>query len=196
MPGRVSVGKGDIVGVLLAAGKGVRFGSDKLLHPLVDGTPMALAAARKLRPACARCVTVLRPGQAELAELLRTEGYTVLFNAEVERGMGHSLAHAVRATPEAAGWIVALADMPFLSTATISRVADALRHGASLAAPFHQGRRGHPVGFSRDWYTALAGLQGDRGARDLLADAPMQRLETDDPGVLLDVDTPEALPHR
>ena len=60
--------------------------------------------------------------------------------------MGCSLACAVRATPDAAGWLVALADMPYIATRSHQQVAAALRSGASIAATEFQGRRGHPVG--------------------------------------------------
>ncbi|HZX31996.1 MAG TPA: NTP transferase domain-containing protein, partial [Rhodocyclaceae bacterium] len=73
---------GDIVGVLLAAGKGRRFGSDKLLHPLSGGTPMAVAAARKLRQACGHAIAVLRPEQQPLGKLLAAEGYEIRFSVE------------------------------------------------------------------------------------------------------------------
>lgn len=185
----------DIVGVLLAAGAGTRFGGDKSLHPLADGTPMALAAARNLRRACAACVAVLRPEQAGLADLLTGAGVSVRFDPDTARGMGHSLAAAVRATPAAAGWLVALADMPFIAPATHRAVAAALVGGARIAAPYLGERRGHPVGFAAVWYEDLARLQGDRGARELLAARATElvRVPCDDPGILRDIDTPSAL---
>ncbi|NJD08357.1 MAG: nucleotidyltransferase family protein [Methylococcaceae bacterium] len=188
-----------IVGVLLAAGEGRRFGGDKLVHPLAGGLPMAVAAARALRQGCGgRVLTVLRPEQERLAELLAVEGVAVGFDADVRLGMGHSLAAAVRATPNAAGWLVALADMPYIQFATIARVADTLRSGATLAAPFYRGERGHPVGFSSIWRDALSGLQGDQGARDLLVEHghSMIRVDCEDEGVLVDVDRPGGLGFR
>lgn len=184
-----------IVGILLAAGRGLRFGADKTLYPLADGTPMALAAARGLRAACARCITVLRPEQQALAAQLSEAGFAVHFDPGVAAGMGHSLAAAVRLSADAAGWVVALADMPFVPPAVVIAVADALRDGASLAAPYHGGRRAHPVGFAARWGDALGALQGDRGARDLLAAqvADIRRIECTDAGVGRDLDTPEAL---
>jgi molybdenum cofactor cytidylyltransferase len=185
----------DIVGILLAAGNSSRFGSDKLLHPLADGTPMAIAAARMLRTACTRCVSVLRPEQQQLGELLAAEGYTVHYSTKAHQGMGRSLATAVQSEPAAAGWLVALADMPFVDPVTASLVIYALRGGASLAAPFFEGQRGLPVGFSKMWFTQLASLRGDRGARDLLADNPdvITQVPCGDRGILTDIDTPAAL---
>ena len=177
---------------MLAAGKGLRFGSDKLLHPLADGTPMAVAAARNLCAACDRCLAVLRPDQRQLAKLLSAEGLSIRYSAEAESGMGHSLAAGVRASMDAAGWIIALADMPFILPRTINAVADTLRTGASLTAPVCDGRRGHPVGFSREWGQALCNLQGDQGAHSVVAQNPdrLTLVECTDPGIFLDVDRP------
>lgn len=184
-----------IVGILLAAGSGSRFGGDKLLHPLADSTPMALAAARRLRPACDRILAVLRPGNGALGGILAAEGFGLVAAADSVRGMGHSLAAGVRAAPDAAGWLIALADMPFIAPDSYLRVAAALRAGAGIAVPEYRGRRGHPVGFARRWGEHLSALTGDEGARTLVAASPQSvvRCEVDDPGILLDVDQPSDL---
>lgn len=181
----------EIVGILLAAGSSRRFGSDKLAHRLPDGKPLAVAAADSLRPACDRLVAVLRPGADRLAELLGAAGCETLFCVDADRGMGCSLACAVRATPDAAGWLVALADMPFIATRSHQQVAAALRCGASIAATEYGGRRGHPVGFSSRWFAALAALTGDQGAKAIVQanDELITRCAVDDEGVLRDVDT-------
>lgn len=186
-----------IVGILLAGGRGSRFGSDKRLHPLADGTPMAVAAARNLRPACDRLIAVLRPGSANLAGLLAAEGCETVVCAEADAGMGHTLAAGVRASPEALGWVVALSDMPFIAPASHQAVAARLRAGASLAACTFDGRRGHPVGFAATHYAALAALTGDQGGKTILERHRQLLLlcPVDDPGVLRDIDRVEDL-HR
>ena len=183
---------GEIVGILLAAGSSRRFGGDKLLHRLPDGRPLAVAAAASLRPACDRLVAVLRPGAQELAERLAAERCATVVCADADGGMGNSLACAIRATPNAAGWVVALADMPYIATASHRQVVAALRRGASIAATEYGGRRGHPVGFSSRWFAALSALTGDRGARSIVQanEALVTRCAVDDDGVLTDVDTP------
>ncbi|TYC61417.1 nucleotidyltransferase family protein [Zoogloea oleivorans] len=184
-----------IVGLLLAAGQGRRFGSDKLLHPLDDGTPLAVASARKLKEACPRAIAVLRPEQTTLAALLIAEGLEVVICPEASAGMGHSLAAGVAASLEAAGWLVALADMPFVQVATLRSVADALATGAALAAPFHNSQRGHPVAFAARWRDQLLALTGDEGARAVVGNnrGLLSRIDTADAGVLRDVDTPQDL---
>lgn len=186
---------GKIVGVLLAAGEGSRFGSDKRLQPLADGTPLAVAAARNLRAGCDEVLAVLRPDDTALAALLAAADCRVIFCAEAEQGMGHSLAAGVLASPEAAGWLIALADMPAIAPASHATVAAALRQGASIAVPTFEGRRGHPVGFAARWRAELLALHGDQGARRLLQAAPaeIELVALDDPGILADIDTPADL---
>lgn len=185
-------------GILLAAGLGTRFDPSgihsKLLAPLPDGTPVAVAAARRLAAAVPDVIAVVRPGAEKLAFLLNEAGCQVVYAADAERGMGASLAAGVRASGEATGWIVALADMPWIDTRTIEAIARALdADNASIVAPAYRGQRGHPVGFANRHHAALAALDGDAGARALLAAHPLALLELNDPAVLRDVDTPADL---
>ncbi len=180
----------DIVGILLAAGSGTRFGSDKLLHRLPDGTPMAIAALERLRPACSSVVAVVRPGADALASLLADARCIIVWSIDAQAGMGHSLAAGIKSTPKAAGWIVALADMPFITSESHQKVADALAAGASLAATQFQERQGHPVGFAKNWFAQLTALTGDRGGKILLENhrTDLVLCPVDDPGVVWDID--------
>ena len=180
-----------IVALLLAAGAGTRFGGGKLLHPLDDGVAIAAHAARNLREAGLEVFAVIRPGDFPLSDMLEEEGCYVTQCADSVRGMGYSLAHGVAAARDAAGWIVALADMPRVLPSTIRAVADALGSGASIAAPAYRGERGHPVGFAAPLQLELLAVSGDSGARGVLErhrDA-VRIVECGDPGVLLDVDS-------
>lgn len=195
-------GDPEIVGLLLAAGVGSRFDATgrraKLLEPAPPGThagvPVAAAAARTLKAALPRVVAVVRPAgddaQRRLHALLAAEGCELAVHPRADDGMGTSIARGVAAAPDAAGWLVALADMPAVDHPTIDAVRAAIEAGAVTAAPFVGEQRGHPVGFAAALRDALLALQGDRGARLLLAEHPPQRVVVDDPGCLLDLDTP------
>jgi molybdenum cofactor cytidylyltransferase len=182
----------NIVGLLLAAGSAKRFGSDKLLHPLQHGVPIAVQAARHLKKEIPNVVAVLRPGSDKLAELLRAEGCEVTLCANADDGMGASLACAVRAAGAADGYLVALADMPFVRPTSIGAVRDALASGARIAAPYFRTRRGHPVGISGTFFDRLIELGGDEGARRILAahEAEVVKVPVGDPGVIRDIDQP------
>jgi len=181
-----------LVGLLLAAGSATRFGSDKLQHPLPHGVPMAVQAARHLLSEIARVVAVVRPGSDELARALRGEGCEVTICERAEEGMGASLACGARVAGEADAYLIALGDMPFVRPSSIAAVRDALERGAALAAPYFRTRRGHPVGISGKFRGELETLQGDEGARRLLAahEPELVKVPVGDPGVIRDIDRP------
>jgi molybdenum cofactor cytidylyltransferase len=190
----------NIRGILLAAGYSKRFGSNKLLQALPAGvpeagTPIGLAAARHLLEALPESIAVVRPRAQKLGKMLRDAGCNTVVCKNASDGMGTSLAAGVRAASEADGWVVALADMPFLQPETVRVIANALSEGAAIAAPAYRGERGHPVGFARRFLDELSALHGDLGARELLARRPdwVTLYELDDPGVLRDIDRPSDL---
>lgn len=179
-------------GILLAGGASSRFGSQKLLHALPDGTPIGARSAAILREGVGNALAVVRPGDVALMRIFAEAGCDVLETPRALEGMGGSLAAAVSASADAEGWIVALADMPFIQPASILAVRRALETGASIAVPCVAGKRGHPVGFSAAWRGAFSGLAGDEGARRILvanADAVTQ-VPVGDAGIFRDVDVP------
>ena len=185
----------NIVGLLLAAGSATRFGADKLQHVLPHGVAMAVQAARHLKSQLPRVVAVVKPGAQELSSRLKAEGCEVAVCDNAAEGMGASLACAARAAGTADGYIVALADMPFVRPSTIAAVREALAAGAPLAAPYFRARRGHPVGMAGVFFQQLITLRGDEGARRLLAanEARLTKIPVGDPGAVRDIDTPEDL---
>ncbi|HEY8068294.1 MAG TPA: nucleotidyltransferase family protein [Burkholderiales bacterium] len=183
----------NVAAILLAAGSASRFGSDKLLHHLPHGVPIAVQAARHLRAVFGTNIfAVVRPEAKQLADLLGKEGCEVVPCGRAADGMGASLACAVRAAGAADAYLVALADMPFIRSSSIAAVRDELLKGSALAAPYFRARRGHPVGISSRFRDELSRLQGDEGARTLLASraAEIVKVPVGDPAVLRDIDTP------
>ena len=190
-PSSLPRGELKIVGILLAAGSGSRFGGGKLLAPLADGVLVGVQSLRTLRAGIAEVVVVTRPEDDALRAALCGEGARIEVCPRAAEGMGASLAHGIRASFDADAWIVALGDMPRVQAATIRAVASALEDGAVIAAPTYRGERGHPVGFAGVLREALARLSGDAGARDILRAerGRLMLIECDDPGILADVDT-------
>lgn len=108
-------------------------------------------------------------------------------------GMGDSIAAAVRATPDAAGWLILPADLPLILPQTILAVARALENGAQAVYPLYQGQRGHPVGFAAASGSELQNLKGNRGAAGILSAQSAIELIVSDAGCAMDIDTLEQL---
>ena len=190
--------------IVLAAGAGRRFGGGKLLADF-EGRPLLAGAVEAALASPAPEVFLVTGARAqEVGEaarrMARARGeearLRIVHALDHEEGMGASLRTAAGALPlDAAGVFVFLGDMPKIPAAILPRLAQAVREGAPAAAPRHDGRRGHPVLIGRELLPALAQLAGDEGARAILAGlgARMALVETDDAGVLFDVDRPEDL---
>ncbi|MDR3508692.1 MAG: nucleotidyltransferase family protein [Caulobacteraceae bacterium] len=189
--------------IILAAGKGSRFGGGKLLAPWGGGALLhgALAAAFA---APVRSVSLVWGADSNVAKAARAwaeaQGEAgrlrLIHAADFALGLSASLRAGVDSLPpDAAGAYVFLGDMPRVPHEALIPLAKALAAGAPAAAPWFGGRRGHPVLFGSDQFPALRALTGDRGAGDLLkalGDA-VAKVPAPDDGVLFDVDQPADL---
>jgi molybdenum cofactor cytidylyltransferase len=192
----------DGVALLLAAGRGRRFGDDKRLAALPDGTPVLMRTLERFTEAFPEVRLVLRPDDEALVERVRETFPSVrcIVAADAHRGMGHSLAAGARSLGDDGRWIaVGLADMPWIRPDTLRRLAErmaAAEGDGTILVPVLEGHRGHPVCFGPRHREALTRLEGDTGARAVVAaGAPLLETPVDDPGVLRDVDVPADLSH-
>jgi len=186
--------------VVLAAGYGRRFAAqagrqaNKLLAPCsglngVERPVLAhsLLAFDQWRGERLLVMRLGSPGQGEMTALADRYGFDTLVVPSA--GMGESLSAAIRARSQAAGWLVALGDMPWIRPQTHTRLAEAMTAGHAVV-PRYQGKRGHPVCFDKAYADELMALNGDQGGRRLLEQGCVTLVEVDDPGVLRDVDLP------
>lgn len=187
-----------MIGILLAAGFSRRFGAaDKLLQTLPDGRLMAVAAAENLIKAIPLVIAVLRPDNKELADLLENAGLKIVFcdSQQMADSLSAAVHYSAQFNEPSAGFVIALADMPYIKPHTIKAIAHELNAGAAIVAPAYRNQRGHPVGFCAKFRNELEQLTGDEGARAILkrhADQ-IKLLECNDPGILTDIDTPQDL---
>ncbi len=176
--------------IVLAAGHGKRFQGEpnKLAQPLGFGHVLT----RTLHQALASQLPVLVVSTPELAVLANQSVAMrdiVLMPADAPSlGMGQSIAAGVAARSNAPGWLILPADMPLVLPQTIQAVADQIGHHTVVVAQ-HQGLDGYPVGFSAELYSELMLLEGDEGARRLMARYPAHPVAVNDPGVLFDINT-------
>lgn len=180
--------------LILAAGQGSRFkgAAHKLAQPLGGSTVLGWTLRNAVESRLPVLLVTTAAFVAEASKVLAMRDIVVLSAAEARRGMGHSIAAGVAERASASGWLILPADMPLVRPSSLRAVASALeRHPVVYAQ--HHGRRGHPVGFAAELYSELVLLDGDEGARRVVARYPVHGEELDDPGVLLDIDTEEDL---
>ncbi len=180
--------------VVPAAGRGSRFGGPqhKLAQPFEGSTVLGTTIRHAIETQLPVVVVTTAALAPLVSSLLATRDVIVLSAGEAARGMGYSIAAGVAERSGSAGWIVLPGDMPLVRPGTLLAIATALEQHPVVYAQ-HRGRRGHPVGFSAELYSELMQLDGDDGARRVVARYPAHGEELDDPGVLMDVDTPAEL---
>jgi molybdenum cofactor cytidylyltransferase len=182
--------------LILAAGFGRRFGSDKRTYRLPDGRTLLEATISRYASVYSGLSVVVRPEDAELERMLGAlpARPRVVHAPDASLGMGHSLAAGIRAIPDEWQWVsVALGDMPFVTAATLRELLNVFfsAGGQSIVQPEYEGQPGHPVTFPSVYFPQMAALQGDEGARTVLRQADsVIRHPVLDAGVLQDVDRP------
>ncbi|NWL79176.1 CTP--molybdopterin cytidylyltransferase [Pseudomonas taiwanensis] len=181
--------------LILAAGFGTRFGSDKRRATLVDGRTLLAASLERAKAVFGEVHMVLRP-EDDPAALGLPEGCNIILCEDAGQGMGHSLAAGARAlaTGEGEAIAVLLGDMPWIAESSLRALVAKAAPGR-IVFPVHHDERGHPVLFGREFWPELQQLTGDEGARRVLRAhaSAWVAVGVDDPGVLRDVDSPEAI---
>jgi molybdenum cofactor cytidylyltransferase len=186
-----------IGGVVLAAGGASRFGSPKQLAEL-DGAPLLQHAINAMADVFAieRLVVVLGARADDIREAIDFRGAVPVVCEDWEQGMAASLRQGIEALGDVDWAIVTLGDQPRITPQVISWVADeAAGAGDWIAAvrTTYDGEPGHPVALSRWLLDEVRSLQGDVGARELLAAHPVLTVEAGRDCRPGDVDTPEDL---
>ncbi len=182
-------------GILLAAGFGRRFQADcgveqdKLLALLPNQQTILFQSAMALKRALPNSVAVVQPQQIVRKKILQDIGYTVIESEQAKDGMAYAIADAVRATQDASGWLIALADMPWIPFTLLQELAALMTSPQCIIAPRFNDKRGQPVAFGASWYNQLVNLQGDEGAREILKGATITWLNWHDDSIHRDVDT-------
>jgi molybdenum cofactor cytidylyltransferase len=186
-----------IGGILLAAGESRRMGFPKPLLK-IDGETFLAHAASAMLSAVESLVVVLGAHAVLIRGAVpRDARIAIVENPDFARGQLSSLKIGLRAlAPRCAAAMVHLADHPMVAQATFRAVAReyARSHGKIIVAR-HAGHRGHPVLFDRTIFSELMRAPEEQGARAVLNADPARvtYVDIDDPGVTLDLDTPDDL---
>ena len=187
-----------VAALILAAGRGTRFGEEPKLLASLEGKPLVRHAADAALASSARPV-ILVVGSRAAAVRAACSGVAVevVLNSAFADGLSTSLRAGFAALPaQIEGALILLGDMPRIGAALLDRLVSAWGQAGRPPAlvPTYGGRRGNPVLLSRVLAPEIAALSGDEGAGRLLRGrADVVEFPVDDEAVATDVDTPEAL---
>jgi molybdenum cofactor cytidylyltransferase len=188
-----------IAAIVLAAGRSTRMGGPNKLLAEIGGKPLVRISTEQVLASRAQPVIVVTGHQREEVErALNGLNVTLAHNPNFAQGLSTSLKTGLAAVPaNADGVIVCLGDMPQVSASLIDQLVSAFdpERGGLVVMPTIEGHRGNPIVWSRRFFHELETLEGDVGARHLIARYPEAVVEVPvtNRGALVDVDTPEAL---
>ena len=195
-------GAARVAAVILAAGRSRRMGARNKLAAEIEGIPMVVRTADSVLASRADPVLVVVGHEADrIRAMVGARPVTIVDNPDYAQGLSSSLRRAIVALPgDVDGVLVCLADMPDVTPAHIDRLIAAFDPAAqrAICVPTFRGKRGNPVLWGRQFFAEMADVAGDVGARHLIgahADALCEVAMPDD-GVLMDIDTPDALADR
>ena len=192
-------GNRNVAAIILAAGRSTRMGGPNKLLAELGGKTLVRIVTEQALASKAQGVIVVTGHQAEQVEKA-LQGLKVKFvrNPDFAEGLASSVKAGVAAVPDNAdGTVICLGDMPLISADLIDRLIEAFApdSGNLIAVPVSDGRRGNPVLWSRRFFNELMTLDGDIGARHLIArhSEAVAEVAVEGHGAFLDIDTPQAL---
>ncbi|MFL2521320.1 MAG: NTP transferase domain-containing protein [Halobacteriales archaeon] len=186
-----------VLGILLAGGDSSRFGEQNKLFVEIEGKPVIENATKNLIDSGVESVKIVTGYQAELVEeKLSHLDVEFLYNKDWKMGQSTSVLRGLDAISGEEAVLFALGDMPFVKSSSIDKLIFAQRDEeiGKIFVAGYKGERGNPVLFRVSTVGALEEvLRGDEGGNSLIKDIGMSLIETDDRGVLFDIDTGEDL---
>ncbi|MFU8770571.1 MAG: nucleotidyltransferase family protein [Desulfotignum sp.] len=200
MPANKASGRKPVAGIILAAGRGSRMGTAKQLlpfeHTTLLGRVVDTAKAAKLDAV----ILVLGFEADQIRHCLETThpeltGIRVVENPDWQNGQSFSVAAGLAVLPpDTGGVLFLLGDQPLVTVRTINNLVSAFQTTDQwIVVPRFQGKRGNPVLVAAPLFDRLKQPAGDAGARVLFNEFKFRicYLDVDDPGILMDVDTPQ-----
>ena len=187
-----------IVAVILSAGESSRMGRPKALLP-IDGVRFVEKIVSTLKSTnVGNIIVVLGHNAEEIRRKISDLPVTILINHDYKQGQLSSLQVAIRHLESSGspvdGILVHLVDHPYIEAKLVNLMIDRFYETKKLiVVPRFQDRRGHPVIFARALFSELLAAGTDQGAKPVVHAHRDDTLEidTDDKGVLIDIDTPE-----
>jgi molybdenum cofactor cytidylyltransferase len=196
--GRMDARAPFVSAVVLAAGRSTRMGRNKLLEPLKGKPLIRHALEGALASQADETIIVTGHEAGAIRDAISGLNVRIVHNPDYAKGLSTSVRCGLSAISDNSdGALILLGDMPGVDAELINLLiaAFAPQEGRAICLASRQGKRGNPVLWARRFFGAMAELEGDMGARDLLAIYPelIAEVEAGSDAPLTDIDTPEAL---
>ena len=185
--------------VILAGGQSKRMGTkNKLLVP-INGKPMiALTVETIIASKASSVAAVTGFEHQKIQEAIKNSNIEFIHNKNFQNGISSSVVTAIKSAPEdCSAILIGLGDMPKITVSHINKLIDAYNplEGRAICVPTWKGKRGNPVLWARRFFPEMLQLKGDFGAKELMGKYAelVVEVEMNDNGIIIDIDTPEAL---
>lgn len=174
MPEPDGAGAGRVAAIVLAAGASRRLGQPKQLIQLAGESLVRRSARLAVEAGCGPVCVVLGFAAERIRTALEGLAVDVVVNAEWAEGMGSSLRCGMEAVRGSApeGVLIMVCDQPRLTVEHLRALLAAFAGaevGVRITASRYAGRAGVPAVFGAEFFRELAAVDGDRGAREVLA---------------------------
>jgi molybdenum cofactor cytidylyltransferase len=185
--------------VILAGGQSKRMGTNNKLVLPINGKPMVAITAETIIASKANSVTVVTGFEHQkIKESIKNPNIEFIHNKNFRNGISSSVVSAIKSAPEdCSAILIGLGDMPKITVSHINKLIDAYNplEGRAICVPTWKGKRGNPVLWSRRFFPEMLELKGDFGAKELMGKYAelVVEVEMNDNGIVMDIDTPEAL---
>jgi molybdenum cofactor cytidylyltransferase len=192
-------GNRNVAAIILAAGRSTRMGGpNKLLAELGGKKLVRIVTEQALASKASGVIVVTGHQAAEVEKSLQGLKVKFVRNPDFAAGLASSVKAGIAAVPgNADGAVVCLGDMPLIDAHLIDRLIEAFApdRGHLIVVPVSDRKRGNPVLWSRRFFNELMTLDGDIGARHLIAkhSEAVAEVAVEGHGAFLDIDTPQAL---
>ncbi|MFL2917036.1 MAG: NTP transferase domain-containing protein [Thalassobaculaceae bacterium] len=196
---RTDPGFEKIHAAILAGGQSKRMGTENKLLVPINGKPMVVLASETITASKANSVTVITGFEDQkIKEAIQNSNIHFAHNKNFQYGISSSVVTAVKSAPEdCSAILIGLGDMPNITVSHINQLIDAYNplEGRAICVPTWKGKRGNPVLWARRFFPEMLLLKGDFGAKELMGKYAelVVEVEMNDNGIVIDIDTPEAL---
>ncbi len=186
-----------LAAVILSGGSSSRMGSPKALLPYQGRVFLEHLLEVTSHPRIGVRRVVLGAHAEPIAKAVELQPDEIVINEEWEKGQLSSIQVALRSLPEGTdGILLCLVDHPLISTGLVNDlIAQFYASRAPIVVPVYEGKRGHPVLFSKSLYAELESAPMDVGARAVVWAHAKEVHEhaTTEEGCVLNLNDPDTL---